>query len=145
MGARRKGRELALQALYQLEMTGDDSEKALQDLSESFESVPDAREFARQLVRGVRERRAELDALIAAASENWRPERISRVDGIVMRVAIYEMTTPPRLPVEIAVNEAVELARKFGGTESARFVNGILDEVAGRLGLKGPGGAPEAP
>lgn len=141
MGVRRKGRELALQALYQLEMTGDDPEKALRDLCESFASTPSAQEFARRLVRGVRERRAEIDALIAAAADNWRPERLSRVDGIVMRVAIYEMTTPPELPVEIAVNEAVELARKFGGTESARFVNGILDEVAGRLGLKGPRGA----
>jgi N utilization substance protein B len=136
MGMRHKGRELALQALYQLDMTGDASEKALGDLCDSFESSPSTRRFARQLVSGVCERRTELDELIAAATENWRLERLSRIDAVVMRLAIHEMTAAPALPVEIAINEAVELARKFGGTESARFVNGILDEVAGRLGLK---------
>ena len=136
MGARRKGRELALQALYQLEVTGETSEKALRDLVESFESSPAARHFAWSLVRGVLEGREKIDALIAGAARNWRLERLSRVDTIVMRIAIFELTSPPGLPVEIAVNEAVEVAKKYGSSESASFVNGILDEVARRLGRK---------
>lgn len=136
MGARRKGRELALQALYQVDLTEDSSAKALNDLSESFDSSPGAREFAWSLVRGVHERREQIDSLIAAASQHWRLERLSRVDTIVMRIAVHEMTNPPELPVEIAVNEALEVVKKFGSTESASFVNGILDEVARRVGRK---------
>ena len=125
-----------MQALYQLELTGDSSAKALSDLSESFDSSPGAREFAWSLVHGVHERRDQIDSLIAGVSQNWRLERLSRVDTIVMRIAVHEMTTPPELPVEIAVNEAVEVVKKFGTTESASFVNGILDEVARRVGRK---------
>jgi N utilization substance protein B len=144
MGVRRKGRELALQVLYQLEITEEQSARALQDFWESFESGPPAREFARSLVDGVIERRAEIDALIAAASENWRVERLSRIDLNVLRIAVYEMTTSPPLPIEIAVDEAVEIARKFGTRESAAFVNGVLDQVALRLELKRPAEAKPA-
>ncbi len=136
MGARRKGRELALQVLYQMEITNEPSTRALQGFWESFESGPAAREFARSLVDGVIERRAEIDALIAAASENWRVERLSRTDLNVLRIAVHEMTKSPPLPVEIAVDEAIEIARKFGTQESATFVNGVLDQVASHLGLK---------
>jgi len=136
MGARRKGRELALQALYQLEVTGDTAEKALHDLGESFEGSAGARDFAWSLVHGVLEQREKIDSLIREASDNWRFERLSRVDTIVMRIAVLELTSPPGLPVEIAVNEAVEVAKKYGSSESASFVNGILDEIAGRLGRK---------
>lgn len=141
MGARRKGRELALQVLYQLEITNEPSASALQGFWESFESGPPAREFARSLVDGVIEHRVEIDALIAAASENWRVERLSRIDLNVLRIAVHEMTKSPPLPVEIAVDEAIEIARKFGTQESATFVNGVLDQVASNLGLKA---SPEA-
>ncbi len=80
--------------------------------------------------------REQIDARIAEASEHWRVERLSRVDANVIRIAVYEMTTPPGLPIQIAINEAIEVARKFGTTESAAFVNGVLDEVAERFGLK---------
>ena len=136
MSMRRKGRELALQVLYQLEMSGDASETALHKFAESFDHSPRARAFGEALVRGVLDRRAEIDASIASASEHWRMERLSRVDANVIRVAVYEMTTAPALPIEIAIDEAIEVARKFGTAESAAFVNGVLDEVATRLGLK---------
>jgi len=138
MSARRKGRELALQVLYQLDMSGGSTEQALRSFAESFEQNPNAREFGEQLVRGVLDRRAEIDASIAAASEHWRLERLSRIDANVIRIAVYEMTASPGLPLEIAINEAIEVARKFGTTESAAFVNGVLDEVGKRLGLKNP-------
>ena len=81
-------------------------------------------------------RREEIDQCIAAASQHWRIERLSRIDANVIRIAVYEMTEPPGLPLEIAINEAIEVARKFGTSESAAFVNGVLDEVGKRLGLK---------
>lgn len=136
MSARRKGRELALQVLYQLDMSGEGTERVLESFAESFEHTPKARTFGEALARGVLAHREQIDARIAEASEHWRMERLSRVDANVIRIAVYEMTTPPGLPIQIAINEAVEVVRKFGTTESASFVNGVLDEVATRLGLK---------
>jgi transcription antitermination protein NusB len=129
MSARRKGRELALQVLYQLDMSGESPEQALRTFAASFEHTPGAREFGEELVRGVLGQRERIDASIAAASEHWRLERLSRIDANVIRIAVYEMTTPPGLPLEIAINEAIEVARKFGTTDSAAFVNGVLDAV----------------
>jgi N utilization substance protein B len=136
MSARRKGREIALQALYQLEMSGDETEPALHAFTESFDNSPPARDFAWELVRGVLERRAALDASISEASEHWRLERLSRIDANVIRIAVCEMTADPPLPFEIAINEAVEVAKRYGTAQSAAFVNGVLDAVATRLGLK---------
>ena len=136
MGLRRKSRELALQALYQMEITAAHPEQALDSLRESFEASRAAVDFARTLVRGVVARRDEIDELIAAAAEHWRFERLSRIDVNVIRIAVHEMTDEPRLPVEIAINEAIEVARRYGTLESPTFVNGVLDQVAGRLGLK---------
>lgn len=133
---RRKGRETALQALYQLDITNEGAEASLAAFTESFESTPNAEEFTLVLVRGVARRRVEIDEIITATTENWRFERLSRVDLNVLRIAVYELTTPPELPPEIAINEAVEIARRFGTAESAAFVNGVLDQVATRLGLK---------
>jgi len=134
MSLRRKGRELALQVLYQLEMNGEASEQGLQAFAESFEASSRARAFAWELVRGVRDRQDHLDAAVAAGSDHWRLDRLSRIDANVIRVAVYEMTAG--LPLEIAINEAVEIARKYGTTESAAFVNGVLDAVARQLGLE---------
>ncbi|HSP99759.1 MAG TPA: transcription antitermination factor NusB [Candidatus Dormibacteraeota bacterium] len=134
MSARRKGRELALQVLYQLDMSGESSEQGLHAFADSFDVSPKAREFAWNLVRGVREQRAEIDAQLAAASENWKLDRLAQIDATVIRIAVYEMSNG--LPMEIAINEAVEVARRYGTTESAAFVNGVLDAVAKRLGLE---------
>lgn len=136
MSARRKGRELALQVLYQVEMSGDSSEQALRSFSASFEHTPQARGFGEELVHGVLAARERIDASIAAAAEHWRLERLSRIDVNIIRIALYEMTAAPALPPAIAIDEAVEIARRFGTSESAGFVNGVLDAVAARLGLK---------
>ena len=137
MSARRKGRELALQVLYQLDMSGESSEQALRTFADSFEHTPGSREFGEALVRGVLDQREQIDASIAEASEHWRLERLSRIDANVIRIAVYEMTTPPGLPPQIAINEAIEVARKFGTTDSAAFVNGVLDAVGKRLRTAG--------
>ena len=134
MSARRKGRELALQVLYQLDMSGESSEQGLHAFADSFDVSPTAREFAWQLVRGVRESRGEIDAHVAAVSQHWKIDRLAQIDATVIRIAVYELLTG--LPKEIAINEAVEVARRFGTTESAAFVNGVVDAVAKRLGLE---------
>lgn len=136
MGIRRKGRELALQALYQVEITGDASEQAFHALWKAFEANPPTQAFALSLIRGVLERRVALDEIIAAAAEHWRLERLSRIDINVIRIAIFEMTATPPLPVEIAINEGIEIARRYGTIESPTFVNGVLDQVAKQLDLK---------
>ena len=143
MSARRKGRELALQVLYQLDMSGESSEQALRSFADSFEHTPGAREFGEALVRGVLDQREQIDASIAEASEHWRLERLSRIDANVIRIAVYEMTTPPGLPPQIAINEAIEVARKFGTTDSAAFVNGVHDAVGKRLLAKDGRDAPD--
>lgn len=136
MSSRRKGREIALQALYQLEINGDTSDRALHAFWESFEASVEGKEVALRLIHGVLDRKEEIDDLIRQACEHWRLERLSRVDINVIRIAVYELTTPPVLPVEIAINEAIEIARRFGTEESAAFVNGVLDQIASRLQLK---------
>jgi len=138
MGARSKAREVALQILYQIDVTEEGVESALQKFLESFDVGPSAREYAWSLARGVLEKSAEIDARIAEVTENWRFERLSRVDLSALRIAVYEMTADPPLPAEIAIDEAIELSRKFGTAESSRFVNGILDQIAKRLAAAAP-------
>lgn len=140
MSARRKGREVALQVLYQLDMSGESSEQGLHAFADSFDVSPKAREFAWRLVRGVREARSEIDARVAEVAENWKLDRLAQIDATVIRIAAYEMMTG--LPREIAIDEAVEVARRYGTAESAAFVNGVLDAIANRLGL--PRGAKPA-
>jgi N utilization substance protein B len=86
--------------------------------------------FARELVYGVIEHQAELDEVIRNASRNWKLEQMGRVDRIVLRIAIYEITIARNVPVKAAINESIELAKTFSGDESGRFVNGVLGKVA---------------
>jgi N utilization substance protein B len=135
MGARRKGRELALQALYQIELSGEASAPTLRAFFDTCDGGPRAKEFAAALVDGVREQQAEIDKLIAEVAENWRFERLSRVDLNVLRIATRELSTRGA-PTSVVIDEAIEIARRFGTEESAVFVNGILDQIAARLGVK---------
>jgi N utilization substance protein B len=130
---------MALQALYRVEITGDESPEGLELLWENFQAPPEARRFAVELVQGVVAERERIDQLIAEAAEHWSLSRIARVDLNVMRIAIYEMLARVN-PPGIAIDEAIEIARRYGGEESAQFVNGILDHVAGVLGLRDPEG-----
>ncbi|MFN8626346.1 MAG: transcription antitermination factor NusB [Candidatus Binatia bacterium] len=136
MGARRKGRELAVQALYQLELTGEASAAALRLFYDRADAGQRAKEFAATLIDGVRAHQRQLDDLVNAASEHWRIERLSRVDLNVLRVAAYELSHTPAVPTSVVLDEAIEIARRFGTEESAQFVNGILDQIATRLGVK---------
>ena len=138
MGNRRKGRELALQILYQLDGADVSAEQGLALFWKSFsqseeredesEPVDDAeRAFATELVRGVRTHLADLDETIGRASRNWRLERMARVDRNLLRLALFELKLSTDVPPKVAINEAIEIAKRFGTAESPAFVNGILD------------------
>lgn len=129
MGARRLGRERAVQALYRMAVTGE-AEAGPGFWEERPPGEAAGRDFAMHLVRGVQDERARLDELIDAAAENWRVERIALVDRCVLSVAAYELLAERQTPVSVVIDEAVEIARRFGEAGSAAFVNGVLDRIA---------------
>lgn len=135
MGARRIGREVALQALYQLDMTPEgEPGRDLSGFWAQCDAVGEAQAFARELVEGVEAHRERIDALIARSVEHWRLPRLSRVDLSLLRLATLELLTRPEIPASVSINEAIEIARRFGSEDSAAFVNGVLDAVATILG-----------
>lgn len=130
MGIRRKGREMALQALYQIEMTGDASGRALDLFFSHFDGSVRAKDFARSLVSGVLEHKDEIDTLIREAAENWKISRMAKVDLTILRMASYEMLFCPDVPINVTMDEAIEIGKRYGSGESATFINGVLDQVA---------------
>jgi N utilization substance protein B len=136
-GSRRKARAYALQVLYARDVErSTDVDAALTGWSESFELDVDdaARGFAAELVSSTVGDQPAIDEVIAASSRNWRLERMSRVDRNILRIAVCELRNFQTTPVKVVINEAVELAKRFGTAESPAFVNGILDRIAGALG-----------
>lgn len=137
MGARTLARERALQALYQLESgeaTPDGAlEAAWTSEPESPDRSPEADRFARTLVEGVLAHRDEVDGWIEKFSHNWRIDRMSRIDRSVLRLAVFELAHLADVPRKVTLNEAVELGKKFGNTESSGFINGLLDRIAHEL------------
>jgi N utilization substance protein B len=139
MGARHSGREAALQMLFQLEASGTSAEETIELFWRTFdEADPEGRSYADTLVRGVADTTAALDERIAAASQNWRLERMSRVDRNLLRLGTWELMTRQDVPRAVILDEAVELAKSFGTDESSGFVNGVLDRIANDLGRKDP-------
>ena len=141
---RRASRELALQALYAADVAGRDGrappvEEVFDAVAENFDLPEGARAFAKELVCGVAARRDELDERIAAQARNWRLTRMAAVDRNVLRLATYELVATDT-PVSVVLDEAVELARRFGDDPSPGFVNGVLDAVARALAV--PDGEP---
>lgn len=128
-----------MQALYQLELTGDEGGTGLASFWGHFEAAEAAQAFAMRLVEGVQRERQDIDRLIAEAAEHWRVPRLSKVDASVLRVAVYELLGCDDIPARVTIDEAIEIARCFGSGESAAFVNGVLDRVADVLGVKGKG------
>jgi N utilization substance protein B len=133
---RRKGRELALQALYQIEITGDASARAVDQFLSHFEGAATAKDFARHLVSGVVSQRMEIDRRIAQSTENWKMTRLAKVDLVLLRMATYELIFCPDIPSSVCLDEAIEIAKRFGTGDSPAFVNGVLDQVARTSGIK---------
>ncbi len=139
MGLRHLARELALQALYQIDLSGDPAREHPAALIAQFPADERARAFAIELVEGVCRERRTLDKHLAEVIENWSIERLSRVDHNVLRIALYELLQQPAIPARVTMDEAIELAKRFGDRDSGRFVNGVLDRLAERLGVKSKG------
>ena len=129
MGTRRRSRELAMQALFDMDMSCDDSMERLALFQDSFKPARSVLPFFTLLVEGVIGNKTEIDGLIKHHSSNWKLSRISGVDRNVMRVAIYEILFCHDIPVKVTINEAIDIGKKFGAEESGAFINGILDSV----------------
>lgn len=134
MGARTSGREAALQMIFALEASGTDIEDVIARFWRNTPGDPEGRDLADACARGVAANLEAIDATIKSASTNWRIERMARVDRNVLRLGAYELMKSPEVPRAVVLDEAVELAKRFGGEDSAAFVNGVLDRIATDLG-----------
>ena len=134
MGNRRKSRELAMQALFYMDMSQNYSKEMLECFCENFTPSKNALPFFLKLVQGVMHARPEIDAVIERFSSNWKLNRMLGVDRNIMRIAVYELTCCPDIPCKVSINEAIDIGKKFGTEESGAFINGILDSI--RLALE---------
>lgn len=133
-GPRRQAREAALQVLYAVDFLAEpdaaEVERALAAYWNNLEGPVAGRPYGDAIVRGVAAHRAAIDESIRSASPNWRLERMARVDRNILRLAAWEILHGAEVPPQVAIDEAVELAREFGAEGAYAFVNGILDKVA---------------
>ena len=120
--------------LFQCEASGVTAQQAIELFWRLFEGDPEGRSYADDLVRGVTESLPGVDARISAASQNWRLERMSRVDRNLLRMGTFELMAKSDVPRAVVIDEAVELAKSYGTEESSSFVNGVLDRIATDLG-----------
>jgi N utilization substance protein B len=134
MGSRRKAREAAVQMLYQLDLCGLEAAAVTQLYWQHLGVAAERDEFADELVIGCAKVQEQLDTKIRSVSKHWRLERMSRVDRNIIRLATYELMHQADIPRRVTLNEAVELAKRFGNEESPAFVNGVLDRIADELG-----------
>ena len=135
MGARRKARELALQMLFQHDMSGNEPDMILSTFEELQKSKPNTREFAVKVFKGTVDNLAKIDDMITAQADNWRIERMAVVDRNIIRMSIYEFLHENDTPKLVVIDEAIEIAKKFGTQKSSQFINGILDGILKRYNL----------
>ena len=129
-GQRRKARIIALKALYEMDTVAHQPEDILARLLEEAAATPDVEAFARELVTSVLAHQEEIDEVIRQKAPAWPLEQVAVVDRNILRLAIFEILLDNRVPVRAAINEAVELAKAFGGESSPKFVNGVLGAVS---------------
>jgi N utilization substance protein B len=130
MGVRRKARECVLQMLYQLDMGGADVKDVVSRYWMTNDEDEEVRAFADELMDGVAKNLSQIDDSISGHSTNWKLSRMASVDKNILRLAVYELMYREDIPVKVTINEAVEIAKKFGTAESGAFVNGVLDNIA---------------
>ena len=129
MGVRRDAREAAVQYLYQREMQGDQSDQALEEFYEMRGLSPSGRRFCDELLQGWMQHRVEIDEVIAKNARNFEFHRLSAVDRNVLRIACHEILFRSDIPAPVAINEAIEIAKKYSTEDSGKFVNGVLDNI----------------
>ena len=135
MGSRRKAREASLQMLYQMDVSGVSAERAIRLFWSGLTEVDDSetQDFANEIVRGYAAKRESIDETIRSVSQHWRLERMARVDRNILRLGVYELLELKDVPRKVTLNEAVELAKRYGDENSPSFVNGVLDRIAAEL------------
>jgi len=130
VGARRKARELALQVLYEADCAGHKAEEAAARLLANQKLSAENSAFIRELVDGVIRNKEKIDHNIQSFAPAWPIEQISLIDRNILRLAIFEVLFDNKTPIKVAINEAVELAKRFGSDSSSKFVNGVLGSVS---------------
>jgi len=135
-GIRRQARIAALQALYELNCTKHKVEEALARLRAGGTLAQEAVSFSEELVKGVLQNKSELDALIKKFAPAFPPEQMSIIDRNILRLAIFEILFNDKTPFKVAINEAIELAKEFGGDSSPRLINGVLGSITTERGLE---------
>ncbi len=129
-GIRRKGRIAALQVLYEMDCAQHEAETALSLLTEEFPLPDSAQSFAQELINGVQENRSRIDTVIHEHAPAWPVDQLSIIDRNILRLAIFEISIDNRVPIKAAINEAVELAKTFGSSNSSKFINGVLGSIS---------------
>jgi transcription antitermination protein NusB len=132
MTVRRKAREVALQALYQLDIGQGNLEEVLALYGDHFRSSEKVQEFGQRLIHGVKNYQEEIDRVLEENSEHWTLKRMAAIDRNILRMAAFELLYCPDIPFKVTLNEAIELAKKFSTEESSAFINGILDQIHAR-------------
>ncbi|HKM43566.1 MAG TPA: transcription antitermination factor NusB [Limnochordia bacterium] len=127
--SRRLARQVAFQTLFQIDLSKNDPETALQQRLDGVALSSENQDYVRTVVQGVHEHIPALDAQISTISKSWEVHRLGYIDRSILRLAIYEIVFMDAIPVGVTVNEAVELAKEFGDDESPRFINGLLGTV----------------
>ncbi|MFM7181974.1 MAG: transcription antitermination factor NusB [Verrucomicrobiales bacterium] len=129
MGKRREGREAALQFLFSHDLNTRFDDRDTEAFWVLRRTSPSVRAFAEELIAGVGAQQEKLDLLIAPALDNFDIERVSAVERNILRIAVFEMLNLQEIPAAVTINEAIEIAKRFGGNESGRFINGVLDRI----------------
>ncbi len=129
MSQRRKAREHALQILFQYDMVKGNIDEIMENFWKEKKANDKVIAFASQLIKGTLENISEIDKTISNHSLNWKIERMSVVDRNVLRIATYELLYLKQIPAPVIINEALEVAKKYGSEDSAKFINGILDAI----------------
>jgi N utilization substance protein B len=133
MGTRRKAREVALQVLFQIDVSQVDVDEAVELFWNNFEAPENVREFSTHLIKGTHSQLIEIDELIKSCSENWSLDRMSKVDKNILRLAVFELVYCNDIPPKVTLNEAIDLGKYYGSENSGSFINGILDALYTKL------------
>ena len=129
MGSRRQSREMALQAIFQADFSDEWSVENVDACLKHFCPNPEELGYALSISQGVVENLEQVDLLISLASQRWSLSRMSRVDRSIIRIATFELSMMHEVPARVAINEAIEIAKRFGAEDSPNFVNGVLDKI----------------
>lgn len=131
MGKRRTAREFALQILFRIDLSNEKlTDVMLEDFWKSNPASEDVKEYTISLVKGTDENHKEIDKIISEAAENWTLDRMGSIDRNILRFSTYELLKRYEIPSSVIINEAIEIAKKYGTEESGSFINGILDRIA---------------